>query len=130
MMSEISVSQRPAIRVTDIDASCRLPLLVLFVSSAIWLVIGSAFALIASIKFHSPNFLADCPLFTYGRVWPACANSMLYGFSLQAGFGVAIWLFARLGRTVLVQPLLLTLGVKLWNLGVTVGIVGILAGQS
>jgi cytochrome c oxidase cbb3-type subunit 1 len=33
-----------------------------------------------------------------------------------------------LGGTTLVQPLLVTLGAKLWNLGVTVGIAGILGG--
>src|SRR5712671_562515 len=109
----------------DIDASCRVPLLLMFVSAAKWLVIGSLFGLIASIKFHSPNFLADCPWLTYGRVRPATVNIMLYGFCLQAGLGIALWLFARLGRARLVQPILITVGAKLWNLGVTLGIIGI-----
>src|SRR5207244_625566 len=80
-----------------------------------------------SIKFHAPNFLADCPWLTYGRVRPAYLNCVLYGFCLQSGVGVALWLLARLGRVRLAQPWLVTLGAKLWNLGVTVGIVGILA---
>ena len=53
------------VKPADIDASCRLPLVVLFLSAAVWLVIGSAFALIGSIKFHAPGFLADSAWLTY-----------------------------------------------------------------
>jgi cytochrome c oxidase cbb3-type subunit 1 len=114
----------------EIDCSCRLPLLVLFLSGAVWLVIGSVFALISSIKFHSPNFLAEAAWLTYGRVRPAYLNSLLYGFCLQAGLGVALWLLARLGRTTLAQRWLVTMGAVFWNLGVTVGVLGILSGDS
>jgi len=114
----------------EIDCSCRLPLLVMFVSAAVWLVMASVFGLISSIKFHSPSFLADVPALTYGRVHPAFVNSLLYGFALQAGLGVSIWLLARLGRTTLVQRLFVTIGASLWNLGVTVGILAILWGET
>src|SRR6266699_543836 len=113
-----------------LDRSCRLPLLVIFVSAAVWLVLGSAFSLIASLKFHSPNFLADCAWLTYGRVRPACNNSLLYGFCLQEGLGVALWLFTRLGGTALAQRWHVTVGAILWNAGVTAGVLGILAGDS
>ncbi len=114
----------------EIDASCRLPLLVLFLKSGAWLVIASAFGLIASIKFHSPSFLADTAWLTYGRVRPACVNSMLYGFCLQAGLGVGLWLLARLGGTLLARRWLVTVGTIFWNLGVAIGVIGILAGDS
>ena len=120
----------PSFSTTEIDDSCRLPLLVLFISAAVWLVIGSAFTLIASIKFHSPAFLADWSWLTYGRVHAASSNSMLYGFCLQAGFGIVLWMFCRLGGTTLAQPWLVTIGAKLWNLGATVGVIAILAGES
>ena len=116
--------------VSEIDFSCRLPLLVFFISAAIWLVIAWAFELIASIKFHSPNFLADYAWLTYGRVHPAYTNSVLYGFCVQAGLGVALWLLARLGASPLAHPWLVTVGSILWNLGVTIGVIGILAGDS
>src|SRR6266446_239683 len=119
----------PFMSLREINDSCRMPLLVMFVSAAVWLVIGSVFGLIASIKFHLPNFLADCAWLTYGRVRPAYINALLYGFGIQAGLGVTLWLFARLGRTTVAQPLLVTVGAKLWNLGVTVGVLGILAGD-
>ncbi len=40
----------------EIDASCRVPLLALFGGAALWLVIGSVLAMIASIKFHAAGF--------------------------------------------------------------------------
>ena len=120
----------PPIAPADIDASCRLPLVVLFLSAAVWLVIGSAFAMIASLKFHAPGFLADCAWLTYGRVRPAGFNCLLYGFCLPAGLGVALWLLARLGRTRLALPGLVTVGAVCWNVGVAAGIWGILAGAS
>lgn len=110
--------------------SCRLPLLVMFISGGIWLLMGSVLGLLASIKFHSPNFLADCAWLTYGRVHAASGGAMLYGFGLQVGLGVVLWLLARLGRTTLAERPLVTLGASLWNLGVTVGVFEILAGNS
>ena len=114
----------------EIDESCRLPLLVLFISAAVWLIIGSLFGLIATIKFHGPGFLADQPWLTYGRVRPVFMNAMLYGFCIQAGLGVVLWIFARVGRVTVVQPLLVFFGATLWNLGVTAGVIGILAGEN
>ena len=137
-MSELPSSQpvnQPASVATphgtaaEIDASCRFPLLLLFLSAAVWLVIGSSFALISSIKFHSPSFLADSAWLTYGRVWPVSIDATLYGFCVQDGLGVSLWLLARLGRTPLALPWLVSLGAVVWNLGVTLGMIGILAGN-
>lgn len=112
------------------DASCRVPLFVLFGGSVFWAVIASALALIASIKFHSPSFLADCSWLTYGRVRAAAADAQLYGFALQAGFGAALWIIARIGAGAVSQPWLIGAGGKLWNIGVLAGVIGILAGDS
>src|ERR1035438_2436722 len=114
----------------DIDASCRLPLVVLFLCAAVWLVIASAFALVASLKFHAPGFLADCAWLTYGRVRPAGFNCLLYGFCVPAGLGVALGLLARLGRTRLALPWLITVGAVCWNVGVVAGVWSILTGGS
>jgi len=121
---------QPAAAPDEIDSSCRPPLLGLFLGGAVWLVIGSILALISSIKFHAPQFLAGCSWLTYGRVYPASINSFLYGFCLPAGLGVGLWLIARLGHTALAQRWLVAVGAILWNLGVTVGVVAILAGDS
>src|SRR5512147_1150967 len=83
---------------SQLEVSCRLPLLVLFISAAIWFLVGSIGSLLVSIKFHAPAFLAEPAWLSYGRLKPAGANALLYGACMQAGFGVAIWLLARLGR--------------------------------
>jgi cytochrome c oxidase cbb3-type subunit I len=113
----------------EIDLSCRIPLLVLFGAAAFWLVFSSLLGLLASMKFHVPTFLADVSWLTYGRMRPTANDSFLYGFLIPSGLGVALWILARLGRTRLAQPLLLTVGVGVWNLGVLLGVVGILIGD-
>lgn len=114
----------------EIDASGRVPLFFLFFGGAIWLVVSSIFGLLASIKFHSPTFLADCASMTYGRVYPVATNALLYGFAVPAGLGVALWIIARLGQTRVLQPGIIAFGAMIWNLGVLVGILGILKGES
>jgi cytochrome c oxidase cbb3-type subunit 1 len=113
-----------------VDASLRVPLLALFGGAAFWLVVSSVLAMIASIKFHAPDFLAHCPWLTYGRVQPAADDALLYGFCIPAGLGVALWLFAQLGQTPLRGAIVPVVAAKLWHLGVLVGLAGILSGNS
>jgi cytochrome c oxidase cbb3-type subunit I len=114
----------------EIDASCRWPLLLLFGSALFWLVLSGVFAVISAIKLHAPGFLADCPYLTFGRVRPAQMNMLMYGFATQAAIGVAFWLMCRLGRTALALPGLAFVSAVFWNVGMTLGIGGILVGDS
>jgi cytochrome c oxidase cbb3-type subunit 1 len=107
-----------------------LPLLCLFASAVAWLLFATVFGLIDSLKFHAPAFLAGSSHFTYGRVQPAQESALLYGFGVQAALGLGLWLLCRLGRTFLVGPLVILLGVALWNSALTVGIIGILFGSA
>ena len=104
-----------------IDRSCQVPLLALFGGAALWLVVGSVLAMIASIKFHAPDFLADSAWLTYGRVQPAADNALLYGFCIPAALGVMLWLFARLSQAPLCLPFVTVAAASLWHLGVLVG---------
>ncbi len=115
---------------TGIDSSCRLPVTFLFVSGFLWILLATALALLTSIQLHSPGFLAHCPWLTYGRLQPAAQNAFVYGFASQAGLGTALWLLCRLGRAPLAQPLVVVVAAIFWNLGVTIGVLGILAGDS
>ena len=114
----------------QIDNSCRLPLLTLFGGAAVWLALSSVFGLIASLKFHAPAMFANCASLSYGRAFPAWSNLLVYGFCIPAGLGVGLWLLARLGRVELAKPWLIIVGAKLWHVGVLVGLIGILSGQS
>ncbi|MEJ0089150.1 MAG: cbb3-type cytochrome c oxidase subunit I [Limisphaerales bacterium] len=113
-----------------IDASCRVPLLVLFGGAAMWLVLGSVLALAASLTFHMPDKFGDCTWGTYGHLQPAADNALLYGFCIPAGLGVVLWIFARLGQTPLRGALVPVIAAHLWHLGVLVGLVGIFVGDS
>ncbi|MDE3067732.1 MAG: cbb3-type cytochrome c oxidase subunit I [Verrucomicrobiota bacterium] len=115
---------------SEIDASCRVSLLALFVGAAFWLVVASVLGLIASLNFHMPEAFANCPWLTYGRVQPAADDALLYGFCIPAGLGVALWLLARSGRTPVRGALVPFVAAHLWHLGVLVGLIGILAGYS
>jgi cytochrome c oxidase cbb3-type subunit I len=114
---------------SEIDASCRGPVLVFFAGSLVWLVIGTALALVASIKMHAPEFWADWAWLTFGRVRPAHLNAVVYGFASQAGIGVTIWLLCRLCRVPLMQGGIVLVAGVFWNVGVLLGVVAILAGR-
>jgi cytochrome c oxidase cbb3-type subunit 1 len=136
-MSAISSPAQPEagaanapVSAAEIDASCRVPLLLLFVSAALWLLTASVLGMIATLKFHSPDFLANCAWFTYGRVHPANLDALVYGFAAQAGLGVLLWLLCHLGRARLEFRPGIIIGIVLWNIGVKIGILGILAGEN
>ncbi len=118
------------ISVSEIDASCRVPLLALFGGAALWLVIGLALSIVASLTFHKPDMFANCAWLTYGRVQPAANDLILYGFCIPAALGVMLWIFARLSQIPIVLPLLPIVAANIWHLGVVVGTLVILSGNS
>ena len=120
----------PAISPAEIDASCRWPVLLLFLSATGWLLLGTLLSLISSIKLHGPGFLTDGAWLTLGRVRPAGVNALLYGCASQAGLAVLLWLLCRLGRVRLYFQVPVMVAWFFWNVGVTVGVLGILAGDS
>jgi len=115
---------------SEIDVSCRLPLLVLVISAAVWLVLSSIFAFLGSLIFHKPDLFSNSFALSYGPLTAVRTTAFLYGAGVQLGLAFTLWLFCRLGRTLLAQPILVTVGAAIWNLGVTVGVIGIFAGDA
>ena len=115
---------------SEIDASTKLPALFFFGSAILWLLAGTVFALLAAFKMHNPGFLGDFEWLTFGRVRTAHLNAVIYGWSVNASFGVAFWLMARLSRAELRHSGILLIAAAFWNVGVTLGIYGILTGDS
>ena len=122
--------QTASAETTVIDASLRTPVTVLVGSALVWLLIASLLGLIAAWKLHTPAFLDDCAYTTYGRVQPAAFNAFVFGWGFNAAFAVALWLMARLSRGPLPGSGVLLVGSVFWNLGVTLGVGGIIAGFS
>jgi cytochrome c oxidase cbb3-type subunit I len=115
---------------SQIDASCRVPLLALFGGAALWLAVGLALAIVASLTFHKPDMFANCPCLTYGHAQAAANDLLLYGFCIPAGLGVMLWIFARLSQSELVLPLVPIAAANIWHLGVFIGLVAIFIGDS
>src|ERR1700736_546904 len=113
-----------------IDASTRVPVLMFYASAIVWLLIGTVLAGFVSFKMHSPDWLSNVGFLTWGRLRPVHINVMVYGWASMVGMGTAIWLMSRLCRTTLRHPLLLIAGGAFWNLGVLLGVGGIIVGDS
>ncbi len=113
----------------EIDQSVRLPAIVFGVASVFWLMVGTLFALIASFKMHSPDFLGQWEWLTFGRVRTAHLNTVIFGWSTCAGIAVAIWLMARLSRTKVRHGGILIIAAVFWNIGLIAGVFGIFAGH-
>jgi cytochrome c oxidase cbb3-type subunit 1 len=114
----------------EVDASCRYAVLFFYAGALFWLVVGSIFALVASWKMHSPDFLANISWLAFGRIRPVHVNAVIYGFATEMAFGSTIWILCRLCRTRLTHQWLVTFAGLFWNVGVTLGLGAILAGKS
>ncbi|SHF34596.1 cytochrome c oxidase cbb3-type subunit 1 [Modicisalibacter ilicicola DSM 19980] len=106
----------------------RRLLIVMFVTATAWLVFGSIFGLIASLKLHLPDWLTGSAALTFGRMRTMHLNSVIYGFLSLGGVGAALWLVPTLFKTHLHKPRLAMLGAVIWNLAVFAGVIVIGAG--
>jgi len=115
--------------VTAIDTQARGPLLLLLGSGLLWLVASGFLALITSIQLHTPQFLADCSWFTFGRTQALRDTTFIYGWGANAGLGIALWILGRLGGYPLRGLNWTMVGTLFWNLGIAAGLVGIATGD-
>lgn len=122
------VSDPNKVPLGKIDQSIRGPALLFLTSAVLWLLAGTVFALIAAIKMHNPEFLGDWEALTFGRARAAHLNSVIYGWCNNVIFGVGLWIMARLCRSAVKHGGILLIAGIFWNIGVTIGIAGILTG--
>ena len=113
-----------------VNLSCRGPVLFLAFSAIAWLLVYSLFAMLAGVKVHASGMMADSAWLSYGRILPAADLALQFGFLVQLGLGVSAWVLSHRGKTVLVDGGYLYFGGIVWNLGVTLGFVGILSGHA
>lgn len=112
------------------DASSRRAVLALFAVAIGWLLVGSIFGDIASMKLHWPDLLVRQSWLTFGRVRTAHLHAVNYGWATAALIGASLWLMPRLVHTELKGVNLAIAGAVLWTVGITVGIVAVLAGYT
>ena len=112
------------------DESSRIVVLVLFSVAIGWLLIGSIFGEIASLKLHWPDFLTRQGWLTFGRIRTAHLHAVNYGWATAALIGTSLWLMPRLIHTELKGATLALIGGALFTLGIAVGIIGVLLGYN
>jgi cytochrome c oxidase cbb3-type subunit 1 len=123
-----------------VDASLRWPVLTSLLMAVHWMVTGTFLLVYASSLTHPEDGVPGLNLltrlsehlsvFTYGRVWPAAIDALVYGWAGSAGLGLIMWLLGRMGRNPARAPAVLMTAVIFWNLGVAVGLTAIFLGQS
>jgi cytochrome c oxidase cbb3-type subunit 1 len=143
MAQPISTSTPASFLSTDpevaaVDASVRVPVMACLLTSVHWLVLGTFFLVYASSLTHPQDSIPllglfvdlsnNFSFFTYGHLWPAAIDALVYGWAVTGGLGLAIWALARAGRTPLSSPGLLVTAIVFWNLGVAVGLSGLFLG--
>ena len=123
-----------------VDRSVRWPVMFCFLTAIHWMVVGTFLLVYASSLTHPQDrfpvlgWFVDLSnnfgMFTYGRVFPAAVDSLVYGFATTAGLGLAVWLMARMSREPIFAPGALITSIIFWNIGVAVGLIGIFVGDS
>lgn len=113
-----------------IDAAGRSIVMLMAAVAAFWLVLGSVFGVVASLKLHLPDWLtAHAPL-TFGRMRTMHLNLVVYGWLSVAGVAVALWIVPRIFHTPLRHPRVATFGAMVWTIGVAMGVTAIALGYT
>lgn len=104
-----------------------------FYTAVLWMAIGMAFGLFASILLIWPDLVTQVPVleyFTFGRVRPAHTNLVLFGWLSAAYFATIFYMIPRLGGTKLWSERLGNVAVVLHNLLMTAYAITLLMGMN
>ena len=96
-------------------------------SATFWLLIGTAFGLIAALKLNWPDILAVSWL-SFGRIRPVHTNTLFWGWSTMALVGLALFVVSRTSRAPLWRPQWSLIALGLWHLAVLLGLFTLAAG--
>lgn len=126
-----AVTTDPYLRsvLNQVDASIRGAALFFVVSAVAWLIVGSALTLMSAYQSYQPGFMSGCEFVTYGRLYPASLNALLFGWGCNVIFAIGLWIIARLSLVPICNAALLVVAGLFWNLGLSVGLAGILCGD-
>jgi cytochrome c oxidase cbb3-type subunit 1 len=112
----------------SIDRTTAWPVSLFLGAAVVWLVIGSFFGLIASLKLHLPDWLDENAVLTFGRMRTLHLTMVIYGWLSLGGIGTATWITPRIFHSPLRSPRFATWGAIIWNAGLIAGCVAIATG--
>jgi cytochrome c oxidase cbb3-type subunit I len=110
------------------DTSSAFPVFMFLAFACLWLLVGSAAGMIASIKLHQPDWLVNDAWLSFGRIRTVHLNAVIYGWATNGSLGVILFLLPRLLRTRLHGAVWAMIGGTLINVGVASGIGAIAIG--
>ena len=113
---------------TGIDAVSARPVIWLLAAAIVWLLLGSGFGIVASLKLHLPDWLNSRAELTFGRIRTLHLNMVAYGWVSQAGLACVFWIIPRIFRTRLRLPRLTYIGLVLWNAALLGGMIAVATG--
>ncbi|MGO1500317.1 MAG: cbb3-type cytochrome c oxidase subunit I [Marinobacter sp.] len=105
-----------------VPESSRRIILFVFATATLWLLLGSSFGLIASLKLHLPDWLNSVAPLTFGRMRTMHLNLVIYGWLSLGLMGLALWLIPTIFATRLRLPSVALAGAILMNLSVGAGV--------
>ncbi len=97
--------------------------------AGIWLLIGTSYGLLAAVKLYWPDTLAYS-VFSFGRIRPIHTSIVMFGWSSFALTGLALFVVTRTSRVTLVRPGVAKIGLILWNVALTLGLITLSLGIS
>ncbi|MEX2580636.1 MAG: cbb3-type cytochrome c oxidase subunit I [Verrucomicrobiales bacterium] len=109
----------------EIDRSARFPVMFFFTSAAAWLLVATLLGFVSALKLRVPGLWEEFGFLGYGRLFPAHLNALVYGWAMQAGIGIMLWLMARLTRTPVRHATTIIVVGHVWNAGVTLAVLSV-----
>ena len=92
--------------------------------------VGLAGTLLVAVKLVEPGFLGGTAVLSYGRLFPAAANLVLWGWLAVAAMGAAFSFVPRLAGTALRLPAAARIAPLLVAAGAIAGVAAVLAGAN
>lgn len=107
------------------------PIVTLMILVAVtFLVVGSIYGLVSSLKLHLPDFLTNSRFLTFGITRTVHLNFVNYGWLSVAALGIVMWTIPRIFRVPLRRPQAALIGGLLFAGGLTAGMVAVSLGWS
>ena len=125
-----SINRAKLEALSEVDRSLRFPAGFFMINAALWLVLANVITLVSSLQSYYPEFLSSLEWLTYGRLYPVATNALFFGWGCNAIFAVSLWLIARLSLSPVRDGGLLMIAGVFWNLGLTIGLLGVIAGDT
>jgi len=92
------------------------------ISASIWLLVGTAYGLLAAVKLYWPEVL-EYQIFSFGRIRPIHTNVVMFGWSSMALMGLALFVVTRTSKVPLVRPDIARWGLRFWNLSMILAVI-------